>query len=216
MEVKLIVVSGKHAGKEIPLPGKKCLIGRGEECQLRLQSTMVSRKHCLLRFDRFPPTLEDCGSTNGTLLNGQPVAERKDLKDGDRLAIGAFEFEVRLTAVVGKKLRPVASLGADDVDISDWLAPTDQMPAGPAPAEPPPAAAPLPAAPPAAQPSTSETLAGKSFEDTATVPVVKPEEEKKGATKSPGRPQRSAKPSTESSGEAAADMLRQFFHRRKP
>jgi predicted component of type VI protein secretion system len=168
---------------------------------------MVSRKHCLLRFDRFPATLEDCGSTNGTLLNGQPVAGRKELKDGDRLMIGAFEFEVHLSAVVGKKMRPIASLGADDVDISDWLGPTDQIPASPPPAEP----------PPAESPATSETMAGQSFEDTTAVPVPKPEEEKKPtAAKSAGKPQRAAKPSTESSGQAAADMLRQFFHRKKP
>jgi hypothetical protein len=212
MEAKLIVVTGKHAGKEIPLRGKKCLIGRGEECQLRLQSNMVSRKHCLLRFDRFPATLEDCGSTNGTLLNRQPVAQRKELKDGDRLSIGAFEFEIRLAAAVGKKMRSIASLGADDVDISDWLGPTDQMPVTPPPAESPPAES-----PPAESPSTSETMAGKSFEDTSAVPVPKPEDGKKqAATKAAGKPQRSVKPSTESSGEAAADMLRQFFHRKKP
>ena len=70
-------------------------------------------------------------------------------------------------------MRPIASLGANDVDISDWLGPTDQMPASPPPAEP----------PPAESPATSETMAGKSFEDTAAVPFPKPEEEKKPATK---------------------------------
>jgi len=207
MEAKLIVITGKHAGKEIPLGGKKCLIGRGEECQLRLQSNMVSRKHCLLRFDQLPATLEDCGSTNGTLLNGQRLARRHELKDGDRVAIGGFEFEVRLSTKVGKNIRPISSLGADDVDISDWLAAsdTDQMPANHPPAPPPPA-------PPAA---TSETMAGKSFEDTTTVPVIQ-EEKKPAAAKAAGKPQRTVKPSAENSGEAAADMLRQFFHRRKP
>jgi pSer/pThr/pTyr-binding forkhead associated (FHA) protein len=204
MEVKLIVVTGKHAGMEIPLRGKKFLIGRGEECQLRLQSNMVSRKHCLLHFDRFPPTIEDCGSTNGTLLNQERITERKELKDADRISIGAFEFEVRLTAAVGKRLRPMASLGGDDVDVSDWLGPTDQMP-------------PV-GAPPAASPTASETMAGKSFEDTTAVPLPqKPEEEKTPApTRAVGKPHRPPKPSTESSGEAAADMLRQFFHRKKP
>ena len=103
-------------------------------------------------------------------------------------------------------MRPIASLGADDMDISDWLGPTDQIPASPPPAEP----------PPAESPATSETMAGQSFEDTAAVPFPKPEEEKKPATKSAGKPQRAAKPSTETSGQAAADMLRQFFHRKKP
>ena len=206
MEANLIVISGKHAGKEIPLGGKKCLIGQGEECQLRLPSTMVSRKHCLLRFDQFPATLEDCGSTNGTLLNGQPVAGRKELKDGDRLMVGEFEFEVRLAAVVGKKTRPIASLGADNVDIGDWLGPTDQ----------------IPATPPPAQPATAITAATTKrwpARASTTRPPCRCRSRKRKerpAGKAGGKPRVSVKPSTESSGEAAADMLRHFFHRNKP
>ena len=68
-------------------------------------------------------------------------------------------------------------------------------------------------------------MAGKSLVDTATISVPVPmkeeenkeEEKKKESTpKIPGRFQRSTQPSSENSGEAAADMLRQFFHRKKP
>ena len=78
MEAKLIVSPASMRERKYRSRGRNVLIGRGEECQLRLQSNMVSRRHCLLRFDRFPATLEDCGSTNGTLLNGQPVAGRRN------------------------------------------------------------------------------------------------------------------------------------------
>ena len=48
MQVKLVVANGKQAEKKIPVTGPKFLIGRGEGCQLRPQSTGVSRKHCVI------------------------------------------------------------------------------------------------------------------------------------------------------------------------
>ena len=51
MEVTLIVANGKQMGKKISVSSSKFLIGRGEECHLRPQSSMVSRKHCLISIE---------------------------------------------------------------------------------------------------------------------------------------------------------------------
>jgi len=134
MDVKLIVVGGRHAGKEIPAPGPEFLIGRGEECQLRPQSNMVSRKHCAILVEEGAVRVRDFQSRNGTFVNGQRVQGEAPLRGGDHLKIGPLEFEVRVDVPVGGKKKPkVHSIqeaaarsaqnksGADDADISNWL-----------------------------------------------------------------------------------------------
>jgi len=70
-------------------------IGRLEGNDLVLPDQHVSRKHALLVCMDGRYRLRDLGSRNGTLLNGQPVAEA-DLTDGDCLTLGAFEATVRI------------------------------------------------------------------------------------------------------------------------
>ena len=48
MKVKLKVLKGSGAGKEIRIPTPKCLIGRSDECHMRPKSEAVSRRHCVL------------------------------------------------------------------------------------------------------------------------------------------------------------------------
>ena len=103
MKIKLIVASGKQAGKEIPVAGHKFLIGRGERCQLRPQCSEVSRKHCVILIEEGAATIEDCGSTNGTFLNDQRITGRQELKDGDRIRVGMLGLEVRLSVGMGSE-----------------------------------------------------------------------------------------------------------------
>jgi predicted component of type VI protein secretion system len=101
MDVKLIVVGGKSAGREISVPGPQFLIGRDEECQLRPGSNLVSRA-----------VVRDFGSRNGTFVNDEPVRNERELKTGDHLKVGPLEFEVQLTVGVGGKKKPkVHSIG---------------------------------------------------------------------------------------------------------
>lgn len=72
---------------------KPVLVGRGKDCELRLNDPSVSRHHAV-----FEPAggqnyiVKDLGSTNGTLLNGTEIKEIRPLKPGDRLAFGEYEF----------------------------------------------------------------------------------------------------------------------------
>ncbi len=140
MELKLVIVGGRHAGREIPVAGPKFLIGRGDGCQFQPQNKLVSRKHCAILIEESSAAIEDCGSTNGTFLNGEKIQQRQELKDGDQIKIAIFEMQVRLTASLeGKKkpkvhnvqeaaVRTVASAAepAADLDISSWLTDEDQ------------------------------------------------------------------------------------------
>lgn len=112
MDVKLIVVGGKSAGREISVPGPQFLIGRDEECQLRPGSNLVSRRHCAIVTEEGRAVVRDFGSRNGTFVNDEPVRNERELKTGDHLKVGPLEFEVQLTVGVGGKKKPkVHSIG---------------------------------------------------------------------------------------------------------
>jgi pSer/pThr/pTyr-binding forkhead associated (FHA) protein len=69
-------------------------IGRTARADFILQAALVSRLHCRLTADASNQlVLEDLGSTNRTLVNGQQV-DRAVLKGGDKVTIGRVEFTV--------------------------------------------------------------------------------------------------------------------------
>ncbi len=168
MEVKLVVVGGKHAGTAIPIPGPKFLIGRGEGCHFRPQSHLVSRNHCAILVQEASVAIEDSGSTNGTFVNGEKV-QQQELKNGDRIKVGMFELEVELSASLeGKKKSKVhnvqeaaartvaAAVAAEgELDISGWLTDDEQEQ--------------KPGRPLAETVSPHDTFVGKTTDDTTTM-----------------------------------------------
>ena len=96
MNVRLRVVQGRPMGKTIYFPPGEYVIGRGDECHVRPNSTWVSRQHCLLRVKVEGVFLRDLGSRNGTLVNGARLLEECSLNHGDELHIGPLVFRVLL------------------------------------------------------------------------------------------------------------------------
>jgi len=94
----LVVYSGTQLGRVFPVMVGENVIGRSPAAGITLLDEEVSRVHSTLRLetggegDRL--TLEDMGSTNGTFVNGQPVAGLHQLFAGDRLAIGGHVLKV--------------------------------------------------------------------------------------------------------------------------
>ena len=113
MIVKLIVVSGKSAGRAIAVKRSKFLIGRADECDIRPLSEEVSRRHCAIVVGPEAVWVEDLGSRNGTFVNGERIAAKTQVTDGDTLRVGALE--VRFSYV-----RQGAGGGSDE-DVSKWL-----------------------------------------------------------------------------------------------
>lgn len=226
MEVKLIVASGKNQGKEIPLPGKQFLIGRGEGCQLRPASERISRKHCAILVSDGRVVARDLGSTNGTTVNGTRISGDKDLKNGDKLNVGGvLDFVVQFTVEIGGPKSPkvnsiqeaaartVTKAAADDLDIAQWLDDADQD---------------IKPSPLVDLALKNTTTLDQSLADTSTIQLPKSPKEadkktepakKKEPAKTPakivGQFDRTKKPTTENSGDAANDMLKQFFGRKR-
>src|SRR5213078_546516 len=71
------------------------VVGRKEDCDLRLNHKSVSKLHCVIVKTDGLLLLRDLGSTNGTRVNGQRV-RRAALLPNDQLSIASFRFKVYL------------------------------------------------------------------------------------------------------------------------
>ena len=80
--------TGTHA---IPLESTLLTVGRGLNNDIILEDTRVSRHHAQLRYRARRFWIADTGSTNGTFVNGEQVAERA-LRDGDIISLGGLEL----------------------------------------------------------------------------------------------------------------------------
>lgn len=83
------------AGPPIELVKDLTLVGRNEDCDVRLDHRGVSKLHCMLVKTDGLVLVRDLGSTNGTRVNGQRV-RRAALLPNDHLAIATFRYQVRL------------------------------------------------------------------------------------------------------------------------
>lgn len=81
--------------RDFPLTNSKTIIGRKQDCTLRIPTRDVSRQHCEIVLDKVGPIVRDLGSANGTYVNGKRVAE-SPLAPGDTLTIGPVHFIVQL------------------------------------------------------------------------------------------------------------------------
>jgi pSer/pThr/pTyr-binding forkhead associated (FHA) protein len=122
MVAKLVVATGKNAGKTIALKRSRLLIGRADECDIRPLSDEVSRRHCAVLVEPEGIYVEDLRSRNGTFVNGVRIEARTLLADGDMLRIGSLELKVSGARIEQPK-------GSADDDISRWLM-ADDEPAG--------------------------------------------------------------------------------------
>lgn len=78
--------------REIPLSSEEMLIGRGNDCEIRLRDPDVSRHHCLIRLRGPEITISDLGSSNGTFVNGQSILSQVVLQSGDEIKVGNSRF----------------------------------------------------------------------------------------------------------------------------
>jgi hypothetical protein len=80
-------------GADIPIGRDMLVVGRHPQCDARLDSIRVSRRHCCLTDDSGEVVVRDLGSTNGIRINGQRV-EKGRLRVGDELSIAHIRFRL--------------------------------------------------------------------------------------------------------------------------
>jgi hypothetical protein len=133
----------EYMGDSVELPLGETLIGRDIACAMRFNDPSVSRRH--LRFiHRYGEVfVEDLGSSNGTLLNGNPIDGAQRLLHRDTLSVGTrlltvhvvepSELEQPATFVLSKLPPPKGARGSSQIaaTIPPPMGAEDAMPAVP-------------------------------------------------------------------------------------
>ena len=96
MPVRIKVIKGKPNGHCLDFVDGEFMFGRGPECDIRPNSDLVSRQHCMLQVRDGHVRIRDLGSRNGTLVNGQLVTGERQLVHGDNLQLGPLVLQVLL------------------------------------------------------------------------------------------------------------------------
>jgi pSer/pThr/pTyr-binding forkhead associated (FHA) protein len=94
MRVRLVPLEG---GTPIDIVKDLLLVGRKEDCDIRLDHKSVSKLHCVLVKADGLLLLRDLGSTNGTRVNGQRV-RRAALLPNDQLQLASLRYTVQVVA----------------------------------------------------------------------------------------------------------------------
>ncbi len=89
----LLVIHGAELGRKYDLVKEETSIGRSSKCDIQVDQEWVSRNHCRVLSREGEVTLEDLGSTNGTLVNDARVRRITKLKNGDLVKVGRTIFK---------------------------------------------------------------------------------------------------------------------------
>ena len=133
MPAKLILSMDGLVLKEITLGKERTTIGRKPHNDIQIDNLAVSGEHAVIVTILNDSFLEDLGSTNGTLVNGQPI-KKHFLQSNDVIELGKYKLKY-INDTAGKTTAP------QDFEKTMVLRP---------------GAAPKPAVAPAPAPSTSQ------------------------------------------------------------
>lgn len=98
MQVVLVMFRSDGERRSFSLTHDVTVVGRREDCDLRIPLGDVSRKHCRIIKEGDTLRVEDMGSSNGTFVNGRRIQEAV-LSPGDNLQIGPVTFIVQIDGV---------------------------------------------------------------------------------------------------------------------
>ena len=117
MQAVLVMFRSDGERRSFSMARDMTVIGRREDCDLRIPLGEVSRKHCRIVRDGDSLKLEDLGSSNGTFLNGQRVQEAV-LSPGDTIQVGPVVFVLQIDGQPSDdELRPVTMEAADAAEL---------------------------------------------------------------------------------------------------
>lgn len=92
----------------LPLKGR-LVIGRTHDCQIILPSTAISRQHARIELFKDKPVFVDLGSSNGSMLNGQPLTKPAMVDEKSRIEIAGFQINLERDApAAASTVAPVA------------------------------------------------------------------------------------------------------------
>src|SRR6187402_2285480 len=116
MQVVLVMFRPDGERRSLSVVRDLTVIGRREDCDLRIPLGDVSRKHCRVVRSGDVMSIEDLGSSNGTFVNGQRVQETV-LAAGDTVQVGPVVFCVQIDGVPAEEeMAPIFAAPAEPYD----------------------------------------------------------------------------------------------------
>lgn len=141
---KLILSLEGSVIREVPLDKERIMIGRKPSNEIQIENLAVSGEHACIVTILNDSFLEDMGSTNGTLVNGNPI-NKHILQNNDVIEIGKYKLKYIAEAP--------AHAPAEDFEKTMILRPSARPAAAPKPAN-----EPAPAAKPSTPPPTPKLM----------------------------------------------------------
>ena len=74
---------------------RPCVVGRGKNAHVRIDSSDISSRHALITFEKGKYFLEDLQSTNGTFVNAEKLIGKRQINNSDSILIGSL-YQIRL------------------------------------------------------------------------------------------------------------------------
>lgn len=129
MKSKLILTLDGEIIKEYPINEYSITIGRKHENDIQLNDLTVSGRHALItNNDKDQVFVEDLGSTNGTLINGNHI-KKAALHNGDIIQVGHHQFTMLNEG--GGKYEPTmfvkAELDETQMVLPEWESRVEDM-----------------------------------------------------------------------------------------
>lgn len=84
----------RYQETDLELPQGDFVVGRSSACNLSLDDALVSRRHARFQIAPSIVTVEDLGSRNGVLVNGERIRAATIVRHLDRVTIGSKEMVV--------------------------------------------------------------------------------------------------------------------------
>jgi len=96
MDARIWMTGPGGEPRSLALGAERTIVGRSPEADLHLDDEAVSWNH--LEIERRGEVLiaTDLDSSNGTVVNGEPLERPRRLRDGDTLIVGGHRLEVSL------------------------------------------------------------------------------------------------------------------------
>jgi predicted component of type VI protein secretion system len=115
MQAVLVMFRSDGERRSFSITRDVTVIGRREDCDLRIPLGDISRKHARLLREPEGMRLEDFGSSNGTYLNGQRVEREAMLQAGDSIQVGPVVFVLQIDGhPADEDLHPITAESAAD------------------------------------------------------------------------------------------------------
>lgn len=89
--IRLTVLQPNLAPMKIQSAGPTITLGRATDCTVPIKDRYLSRRHAEIVFTAGQWMVRDCGSVNGTMLNGARLVAPSPLQPGDRIMLGDTE-----------------------------------------------------------------------------------------------------------------------------